>query len=79
MDYNKVWVPQDYGRIKLNFKNIMDEKSIPRNKLANLAGVRFEVINRLYNGETIKMDLDILARVCYVLDCDISDVLLFER
>ncbi len=69
----------NYGKITLNFKQIMDAQNISRNKLASLAGIRFEVANRLYKGETQKLDLDVLARVCYVLNCEVQDVLYFDK
>ncbi|MCR5478732.1 MAG: helix-turn-helix transcriptional regulator, partial [Ruminococcus sp.] len=39
---------------------------------------RFEVINKWYNNEVEKMDLDILARICYVLDCKPSSLIKYE-
>lgn len=66
----------NYGHIELKLSKIMDEKKISRNKLMNLVGSRFEVINRYYKGENIQMvDLDLFARICCVLHCDLSDLL----
>ena len=59
----------EYGKIQLRLKEIMDKKKITRNYLARATNTRFEVINKWYNNEVEKMDLDILARICYVLDC----------
>ena len=69
----------DYGRIRLKFKEVMDSRGITRNRLATLIGARFEVADRLYAGTLEKLDLDILARVCCVLKCNVSDVLEFEE
>jgi len=57
----------------------MDEKQITRNKLANRAGIRFEVADRFYKGNIKRMDMDVLARICFVLDCDVSDVINYEK
>jgi len=72
---NSVHIMKNYGRIDLHFDRIMDEKGITRNKLATLAGVRFEVADRLYKGKIERLDMDVLARVCFVLDCQIGEVL----
>lgn len=66
---------RDYGTIKLKFRNVMDDRKISRNRLAKLVDVRFEVIDRLYKGNLERLDLDILARICFVLGCKIEDVL----
>ena len=53
----------------------MDEKGITRNSLARAINARFEVINKWYNGNVEKIDADILARICFVLDCEPVDII----
>ena len=65
----------DYGRVELRLKDIMDERGITRNQLAKLIDARFEVVGKWYKGEVEKMDLDILARICYVLNCKVEDII----
>ena len=74
---NPIVTVKDYGHIIYHFAEIMDEKEITRNRLASLAGMRFEVADRLYKGTIERMDMDILARVCFVLDCQVGDVIQF--
>lgn len=80
MDSSKsVIVISNYGRINIRLKEIMDSKHITRNHLARASNTRFEVINKWYNNEVEKMDLDILARICYVLDCSPDDIIRYEK
>ena len=67
-----------YGQISLNLRRLLDEKGIKRYTLARQIDTRFEVIDKWCNGEMEKLDLDILARICYVLECDVSDILRYE-
>jgi len=76
---NSVFVPQDYGKIVFSFGKVMDDKKINRNQFSKLAGVRFEVADRFYNGNIERLDIDVLTRVCFVLDCDVSDVISFQK
>ena len=46
-----------------------------RNQLAVLVNANFSVIDKWYRGEVERLDLDILARICYVLDCEIGEIL----
>ena len=76
---NAVFVPQDYGRIVFSFGKVMDDKKINRNQLARRAGIRFEVADRFYKGEIERLDVDVLARVCFVLGCEVGDVVRHEN
>ena len=64
----------DYGKINVKLKQCMDDKNIKRGKLAFAINTRFEVINKWYNNEVERMDLDVLARICYVLNCKVEDI-----
>ncbi len=79
MDMNTIFEAQEYGRVRLHLRPLMDQRHISRNQLAGLIGTRFEVVNKWYSGEVERLDLDVLARICYVLDCQIDDILTYEK
>ena len=68
-----------YEKITIHIKEIMDSKGITRNHLAKVSNTRFEVINKWYNGQIEKMDLDILARICYVLECSPAEIIKYSN
>lgn len=69
-----------YGRVKIKLSEIMDAKGITRNKMRSLTGVKYEVVDRYYKAENIeRVDLDFLAKACFVLNCDIGDLLEYEK
>ena len=76
---NGIYVLKNYGKINFNIRNIMKEKNITRNKLAKLTGATYNVINRYYKNDISRLDLDVLARICYVLDCDVSDIIEYKK
>jgi len=77
---NSIFNLKDYGRVTITLKDVMDSKGITRNKLANLTGLVYNSINRYYQSAPItSVDLDILAKICYVLECGIGDVLKYEK
>lgn len=69
---------KEYGKIDICLKSLMDAKNITRNFLAKSCNTRFEVINKWYNNNVEMLDLDILARICYVLDCSPDDIIKYN-
>lgn len=78
MEINSLLLIKDYGKITIKLKELMDEHNITRNQLANMINSRFEVINKWYNNDVEKLDLDVLARICYVLNCKVEDIIKYE-
>ena len=76
---NSILSACDYGRICLHLRELMDRRGINRNQLAKRTGSRFEVIDKWYQGDMEKLDLDILARLCFVLDCRVEDLLEYRK
>ena len=54
------------------------ERMSPR-KLAEKAGVPKDFVYRLDSGTARHVDLGALARLCAALDCDLQDILVWER
>lgn len=53
------------------------ERISPR-KLAEKAGVPKDFVYRLDSGAARHVDLDALARLCAVLNCELQDILVWE-
>ena len=70
---------KDYGKATIQLKQIIDIKKISRNKLCNMIATNYDLVNRYYNNKVVRIDLDIIARMCYVLDCDINDLIKYEK
>ena len=76
---NSVITRKDYGRVQLRLREYLDARGMNRNQLARASQANFAVIDKWYNGNVEKLDLDVLARICYVLDCEVSDLLVYEK
>lgn len=72
---NKLFTINEYGTIEIKLKEIMDTQGISRYALARAVDTRFEVIDKWYHGHVEKIDSDILARICFVLDCKPGDII----
>jgi len=74
----QIYTFNEYGHIEIKLVEIMDQKKITRNALARAINARFEVIDKWYNGHVEKIDADVLARICYVLECSPADIIVYK-
>lgn len=66
-----------YGTIKIKLDELIENKKISKNKLGHLAEMQRTQINNYCRNEITRLDTDVLARICTVLECDIGDLLEF--
>lgn len=71
----EIYTINNYGAVKINIKTLMDTRCMTRNALAKAINTRFEVIDKWYHGHVEKIDADVLARICYVLDCTPGEII----
>lgn len=63
-----------YGYVELNLKEIMDKKGISVYWMSQLSKIKYDVVKRYYKGVNYNINTDILAKFCYVLNCNIQDI-----
>ena len=68
-----------YGTVSIHLKELIEDRGITRYRLAKLADTRFEVVEKWCSGSVERIDVDVLARFCYILDCDLSDILQYNE
>ena len=76
---NSIYTLKDYGKVEIVLKEILTKKNISRNKLCTMIAVNYDLVNRYYNNRVIRIDTDIIARMCFALECDISDILKYRK
>ena len=66
-----------YGTVKINLARLIEEKGISKNKLSQRAEMQRTQLNHYCNNTITRLDIDVLARLCTVLECQIGDLLEF--
>lgn len=67
----------DFGRVKLHIDEMLTKKGFSKNKFAQKAEMQRTQLNKYCNGDIVLLDINVLGRMCTVLDCEISDILEF--
>ena len=66
-----------FGEIKLHVAEVIQARGISKNKLSQRAEMQRTQLNNYCNNTITRLDIDVLARLCTVLECDIGDILEF--
>ena len=74
-----IYFLKNYVKININLKEIIDSKKISRSKLSTMTALGYDIINRYYNNKVNRVDLDVIARFCFVLGCNIEDILKYNK
>lgn len=67
---------KDYGCVKFKINKLMKDRKISVYQLSKHANIAFPTIKKLYeDGDVSKLSMDVVAKICYVLDCKITDIM----
>ena len=65
-----------YGQVNITLSKLMDKYNISKYQMSKLTNLKYTTIKAYYNNDPItRVDLDVIAKLCYVLDCNIQDIL----
>lgn len=68
---------ENYGTIKIKLNELIQQSGISKNKLGHKAEMQRTQLNNYCNNNITRLDTDVLARICTVLNCEIGDLLEF--
>ena len=66
-----------YGKIIIHLDELIEKAGISKNKLSQRAEMQRTKLNHYCNNTVTRLDVDVLARLCTVLNCEIGDLLEF--
>ena len=70
---------EEHGKVVIVLEEYRVKKNISKNKIVENAKVQRTQLQNYLLNKVSRVDLDVLARICNYLDCEISDVLKFEK
>ncbi|MCI8760133.1 MAG: helix-turn-helix transcriptional regulator [Clostridia bacterium] len=69
----KLEIESGYYLFKL--EKLLKDNNISINKLMRDTNTDFKVIKRLMNGDLVRIDIFVIARLCDYLNCKITDII----
>ena len=64
--------------IRIKLSTLLGERRMSQIELARKTGIRPATINEIYNEFAVRVNLEHLDRICDVLGCDLSELLVYK-
>ena len=65
----------EFGTIRLHLDELMKERNISISKLSYRAEMQRTQLKKYKDNDLQRLDIAVLSRLCYALDCDLNDLL----
>ncbi len=65
----------EFGTIRLHLDELMKERNISISKLSYRAEMQRTQLKKYKDNDVQRLDIAVLSRLCYALDCDLNDLL----
>ena len=69
----------NYGTVTLDIEEFVKKKNISKTKLSYQTEIPIYQLTKILKKEVTRLDFTTLAKLCTVLECDVSDILTFEK
>lgn len=67
--------PEKCGIIRIRLAKIMEERNISMNQLSFRSEMQRTQLRNYRDNKIQRLDIDILKRLCYVLECDLHELI----
>lgn len=65
----------DYGHIHIKLDELMEKQNISINKLAFRSEMQRTQLKSYMKNNVQRLDISVLSRLCYALECDLEDLI----
>jgi putative transcriptional regulator len=66
-------------KIVIKLASVLEKTNMTQRELSRQTGIRVPSINEMYHNQTVRLPLDNLAKICEVLNCEITDILELQK
>ncbi|MCL2698011.1 MAG: helix-turn-helix transcriptional regulator [Oscillospiraceae bacterium] len=66
------------GKIIIKLDEYLKKQNISKTKLTQGAAIQMTQLLKYCRNQVSRVDLDVLARMCNFLECDLNDIMVYE-
>jgi len=74
-----VFERDEFGSIELRIEELLKEKRISKNKICKELDLPRGNFNRYCRNDFQRIDANLICKLCYYLDVDVSDLIVYKR
>ena len=68
----------EYGTIECKLDDYLNKRNITTYELSTKSNIRFQTIKNLRENISTRIDFEVLAKICYSLECNVDDILKYK-
>ena len=68
----------DYGIVKCKLDDYLNSINISTYELSEQSNIRFQTIKGLRDNTSTRISYEVLAKLCYALNCKIEDIIEYK-
>ena len=65
--------------IRISLDKALHKYNVSRYELAKRTGIQYQIIDNYYKNKVKRYDSFVLERICIALNCDINEIIEFEK
>lgn len=65
--------------IRLTLDKYLDGHKITRYDLSKRTGIEYQIIDKYYKNKVVRYDSYVLDKICAALECDISELIEYQK
>ena len=65
--------------IRIKLDKTLEKMNLSRYELSKRTGIQYQIIDNYYKNKVTRFDSFVLERICNALDCDICDVIGYQK
>lgn len=69
----------EFGEIDIKLDDLLNERNISTYELSTKSNIRFQTIQSLRENKSTRIDLNVLAKLCYALNCRVEDLIEYKE
>lgn len=78
-DIKEIMQELEFGEINIKLDALLNARNISTYELSTKSNIRFQTVQSLRENKSTRINFNILAKLCYTLNCKVEDLLEYKE